>query len=368
MSSRKPKKRKGSLGLQAELPLPHAGETPGLGQLVDWYLRKHVVQKAKLTQKSMRSTFRLLQGQFHREARLMPGDVRDWLCERIERNEILPGTANLTMAHVHHMYEVARKERWPLLLNAGTGTRFAKVPEKPKALKEPQETWPRLLAAMPDDVFRAFLCVMRNLGLRLAEACGLEPKHIHLNAPSGPELRLEQQRHGKDTKPNLKMNGRPRSLPLDEETARYLKASLKERLKDGPGQSKARCFLFPWGEDTLQHVVNLMRQVSPEDFPKRVSGVQAGAAFHVLRHTCAADLVKAGLGDREIMEWLGHRAFQGDYYQDLRGGTVSAGAQNKMLQHLKRTQAGESAPGITTAKTGTTPGSEITPISTRRNS
>jgi hypothetical protein len=85
---------------------------------------------------------------------------------------------------------------------------------------------------------------------------------------------------------------------------------LEELLQLGPakvkvghgGQKQVEAphgLLFPYRENDLNRMMRGFRAVAPLAFPK-------GRAWHVFRHTLALEMNRAGKGDQDIAEALGH--------------------------------------------------------------
>lgn len=224
--------------------------------------------------------------------------------------------------------------------------RFAERKLKPRSLADPQTTFPRLLAAMPDAAARAFLSVMRWNGLRVSEALGLEPGHISFEQGT---MRVAQKRMpGKSVPGDLKCEASGGELPMHPEVIRALRAyAAAEKLAGKPsGPKRLWPYVFRYegtchrclavyrgksevdceGRHCLRGIMRILRAVAPEDFPRAVPGKSGACAFHVLRHTIAADADRNGALDRDVMLMLRHStlATTQSYMGRTRGRQIDA--------------------------------------------
>jgi integrase/recombinase XerD len=137
------------------------------------------------------------------------------------------------------------------------------------------------------------LVVAMQTGLRVSELAGLNCQDVHLDA--GPHVRC----HGKGRKERI--------TPLTAHTVALLRVWMQERhgqpgeplfpTKRGrPVSTDAIAFLVGKYTARAKHTCPSLRskQVSP----------------HVLRHTCAMQLLQAGVDTSVIALWLGHEHIQ----------------------------------------------------------
>ncbi len=139
----------------------------------------------------------------------------------------------------------------------------------------------------------AFLLVAVQTGLRLSEMTGLQQQNLVLGA--GAHLRII----GKGRK--------ERCIPLTKQTVAVLKAWLRE-----PRRTDSKV-IFPnaRGErlsaDGVQYILNkhfaAACDVCPSLKGKRVTP-------HLLRHSCAMELLQAGVDRAMIALWLGHESVE----------------------------------------------------------
>jgi integrase/recombinase XerD len=141
-------------------------------------------------------------------------------------------------------------------------------------------------------------------GLRVSELVGLRLQDVHLG--TGPHLRS----HGKGRK--------ERATPLLEETRRALKTWMAER----GGQPNQPLFPgphgAPLGRDAVRRVLDRHARAAAVACPSLVA---KRLTPHVLRHTCAMQLLTANVDQTVIALWLGHetvRTTQIYIHADLR--------------------------------------------------
>lgn len=137
------------------------------------------------------------------------------------------------------------------------------------------------------------LVVAVQTGLRVSELAGLNCQDVHLDA--GPHVRC----HGKGRKERI--------TPLTGQTVALLRTWMRERCGQ-PGEP-----LFPTSRGRrlstdaitfqLAKYTALAKHACPSLRAKQVSP-------HVLRHTCAMQLLQAGVDTSVIALWLGHAHIQ----------------------------------------------------------
>ena len=143
-----------------------------------------------------------------------------------------------------------------------------------------QEEWRRALRN------RAIVLLLLRAGLRVLETVRLSLSDVSLAAEKG----FIRVREGK--------GGRPRTVPLPPEARAALEAYLAARPK-GPGDR-----LFPGRRQEAlapRQVQRILKQCARQAGlpPRTVTG-------HVLRHTCAKNLLSAGLPPEEVAHRMGH--------------------------------------------------------------
>jgi integrase len=340
---------------QAELPL--VAEVPTLGEIAAWYTKAHLSDpNMKLyTVRGLRSTLRLALRHFGPDSKPTMGEARMWLSQQVARRELLPGSANSHRDRMHAVYTVAQKQFRPLLLNAFSFRRFPGEKVKPEGMKDPVRSWPKLLAAMPDDRARALLCFMRKRGFRVSEPLGLEWRHIKADAQGNPTVLLEQQRDAWDTVPRtLKHDALSAAMKLDKETARYLRSTQRALKLRSPlygsqegalAGTKAckdgtqRHYVFPYREKHMIELARRAREVCPEEFPVGIRGVRAGKMWHRLRHTYGTDVARTS-GVEDAKKLLRHRYISSTqlYTTAVVGTPVSADVLDRFDDAMEQQQ------------------------------
>jgi site-specific recombinase XerD len=135
----------------------------------------------------------------------------------------------------------------------------------------------------------ALLLTAIQAGLRVSELIQLACDHVHTG--NGAHLRC----HGKGRKERI--------VPLTRQTAAVLRAWLVER-QGSPGDP-----LFPTrrgsplSRDAVEHLIARHTTTATRHCPS-LAAKQVSA--HVLRHTTAMNLLKAGVDTSVIALWLGH--------------------------------------------------------------
>lgn len=243
-------------------------------------------------------------------------DVLGALQKRIESAQgFAETTANRYLVMLSAVYRYGT-QRYPLAVVRSPllgVPRFRPAQKRPKALRDPETTWPVLLAAMPDAMARSLLCVLRWQGLRIGEALGLQLDHVDLQR--GRLLIVQQRRPDYPAPSPLKGSGSAADMPLHPQAAAALRARIAElRLLGAPRDAwlhpyRQRCRVCRAGRcctgTCLQHLMGILRRLSPGDFPRRARA-SGGHGWHVFRHTLGADIDRSGLPDRDAMLLLRH--------------------------------------------------------------
>jgi site-specific recombinase XerD len=137
----------------------------------------------------------------------------------------------------------------------------------------------------------ALLLVAVETGLRVSELVGLQCQDLHLGA--GAHIRC----HGKGRK--------ERVTPLTAPAVTTLRAWLKER-KGGPTDP---VFVTnrggPLSRDAVEHLLGKYAAIAAQSCPS-LQGKKIGP--HALRHSCAVQLLRAGIDQAVIALWLGHES------------------------------------------------------------
>ncbi len=220
------------------------------------------------------------------------GDFLDHL-ERDRGNSAR--TRNARLAAIHSLFGYAALQHPE---HAGQISRVLAIP--PKKFDRALVTWltePEVeaLLAVPDTATRAgrrdhaMIALAAQTGLRISELTGLTCGDVHLG--TGPHVSC----HGKGRKQRI--------TPLTRNTVAVLRAWMTERAGQ-PGQP-----LFPsrsggrLSRDAVEK--RLARHVAAAE--EHCPSLKAKTVtMHVLRHTCAMNLLQAGTDVAVIALWLGH--------------------------------------------------------------
>jgi site-specific recombinase XerD len=285
--------------------------TISLAPLLERFFTERLMQQRQAsphTISSYRDTFRLLLTYAHQRLHTPPArltfDAVDAplvlaFLDQLEKTRGLSGSRNLRLTAVHSFFRYAAFEA---PTHAAHIQRVLAIPSKRwtrpvvRSLTRPEV---EALLAAPDQRTwfgrrdHAFLLTAVQTGLRLSEMTGLTRHDVTLG--TGAHVRVI----GKGRK--------ERSTPLAKPTVAVLKTWLRE-----PPRGDGR-ILFPNARGTrlspdgvhylmIKHCRAAAR-VCPSLKDKHVT-------VHVLRHTMALDLLRAGVDRSVIALWLGHESVE----------------------------------------------------------
>ena len=262
-----------------------------------------------------RDTFRLLLRFVQDTKRIMPANltledldatlVAAFLDDLEHRRGVSVRTRNSRLAAIHSFFNFAAMGHPE---HAGLIHRVLAIPPKraPRALISylTTEEITAVLAA-PDLTIRigrrdrAMVLVAIRTGLRVSELVGLRRADVAL----GPSATVSCVGKGR----------KHRTTPIDASTARVVHAWLAETVGD-PGDP---LFAGPRGKplsrDAVSRIVSRHTKVAAASCPTLVTKC---VTPHVLRHTCAMQLLDAGVDVAVIALWLGHESIRTtDIYQ-----------------------------------------------------
>lgn len=339
------RKGKQGKGAQAALPLALPG-VPSFQKLC----RDYVSELLPALKAASRTGYR---SRVEWAAQALPahptaGDIRRALQRRIDSGDLGHATANQYVKTISAVFKHGR-QNFPLSVISDPTFKFVRWVEaesRPVTLVDAEETFARLLVAMPDARARAFLHVQRWQALRVGETLGIQWPLLDLDAG---QLTLIQQRAPAQSVPgSLKCKSSAAKMPLHPEVIRALRAvrasdALAAKAGRAPKGELKRAFVFFYvstcwhcggryktaegcgGVECLTGLARVCRTVSPESFPRTVRGARGGKMWHAFRHTLADDMEKNGAEDREIALMLRHGsiATTQTYMQAFRGRKVS---------------------------------------------
>ena len=212
--------------------------------------------------------------------------------------------------------------------NPAAAIRWPRPRPQPRASARLLDLDDALLGLAPRQALLLGLC--RYAGLRVAEACAVTEADVDRRNPARWWLTIERQRvdlHRWETGPTKTC--RVQRLPIREELRALLAPVLRlgpatVRVGYGGGGRATVPFLCPFRAHEL-YGRSLMRRTLALLDPERLG---RGRAYHVARHTLAAELLDNGRDLREIRDVLRHDqvAHTERYCQGLHGRRVPADA------------------------------------------
>lgn len=214
-------------------------------------------------------------------AQLGEQQVRTYLLYRQRHDKVGPSTLKVDIAGLRFLYEITLDR--PEVTARFPWPRVKKT--LPDILDEAEVV--RLLQCVDSLEHRAILMTAYGSGLRIAEACALEPRDI--DSARG----LIKVRNGK--------GGKERYVMLPARLLLCLRAYWKESRPKSP-------WLFP-GQRPESH---LSKKAVSDALKKAVSaaGITKHVTPHVLRHTFATHLLEGGTDVRTVQVLLGHASIR----------------------------------------------------------
>lgn len=215
--------------------------------------------------------------------------------EKERGNSARTRNARLAAIHSFFRYVALTEPAHALLCQRILAMPSKRYERKPMAFLVPEEI--EALLAAPDPATwvgrrdRTLLAVALQTGLRVSELIGLRCEQVVLG--SGAYVRCE----GKGRK--------QRCTPLRQEVAAQLGGWLRERNGQPTDPVFASIRRGPLSRDAVERIVAKHVATAAQDCPslqrKKVSP-------HVLRHTAAMELLRAGVDRSVIALWLGHES------------------------------------------------------------
>ncbi len=138
---------------------------------------------------------------------------------------------------------------------------------------------------------RTLLLVAIETGLRVSELIGLQCQDVHLG--TGAHVRC------------LGKGRKERITPLTAAAVAELRTWLKERRGEPGDPLFATNRGGPLSRDAVEHLLGKYAAIAAETCPSLRA---KRPAPHVLRHTCAVQLLRAGIDQTVIALWLGHES------------------------------------------------------------
>ena len=208
-------------------------------------------------------------------------EIRAHLASLLHERHVQPATLGVYAAALRFLYRITlhRPELAALVPRP-------RVPERLPAILSVDEV-ARLLGAVRAPKYRALFMTCYDAGLRISEACALEPTDI-----DAARMQLHI-RHGK--------GDRERSVPLSPRLLTVLRAYWQTAHPRRP-------YLFPGGKPDQP----LSRESAGRALHQavRASGLTKRISPHTFRHCFATHLLEAGTDLRTIQHLLGHRSIR----------------------------------------------------------
>jgi site-specific recombinase XerD len=140
----------------------------------------------------------------------------------------------------------------------------------------------------------ALLLFLVRTGARESEALGVDVRHLRLAIPRQVLL------FGKGSKQRI--------VPICETTTAAVERMLADR---GDSQPEKALFLSRDGKRLSRHgVIHIVRRHAATASKKMPSLAERPVSPHLLRHTCAMNLLRSGVDLTTIRAWLGHVSVQ----------------------------------------------------------
>lgn len=206
-------------------------------------------------------------------------DVRSFLLATLDRG-LSPSTVKVYRAAIHFFFRTLGRS--DMMVSIGS----PKIPRKLPEILSGSEV-ESLLSSIRSLKYRALVMTTYGAGLRISEACHLEPGDIDSTRM------VLHVRHGK--------GGHERCLMLSTRLLEALRTYWRSERPKGrylfPGSRPGRA-LSP---SSVRRVIKLALQVA---------GISKPVTPHILRHSFATHLLEAGTDIRTIQVLLGHRSIQ----------------------------------------------------------
>lgn len=214
--------------------------------------------------------------------RLSDEQLKDYLLYLAQERKLAPGSLNVAVSGMRAFYD------W-VLQRPECGL-WRALPHPRKSVRRPQvfdvtEVERLLTVGCVHPKHRAFLMTVYGAGLRLGEACRLEPRHID---SARMQIRVEQGKGRKDRYTLLS----PRLL---EELRAYWRLFQPAK------------WLFPASRDPSQPMDGNMGQKIYYGAVAR-AGLPNKGGIHCLRHSFATHLLESGVEITIVQRLLGHNS------------------------------------------------------------
>jgi site-specific recombinase XerD len=263
------------------------------------------------TQEEYLRTVRAFSKRFGKPAeQLGKAEVRQYLLEGLEVRQLSPSSLKVYRAALRFFFATVL-DRPEEIARIGS----PRVPRKLPLVLSGTEVQ-ALLDAIRSVKYRALVMTTYAAGLRISEACGLEPRDID------SQRMVIHVRRGK--------GGGERFVMLSQRLLLSLRAYWRSQRPTGP-------YLFPGSRPGTSLSPSSVRCVMRKAVA--LAGFKRPVTPHLLRHSFATHLLEAGTDIRTIQVLLGHRSIQTtQLYAQVSKGLVS---RTKSPLDLLRTQEGK---------------------------
>lgn len=198
-----------------------------------------------------------------------------------------------------------------------SGLKLPKVPQKEIRVFDDTELC-GMLAAAPNDMWRARIIAAGSAGLRRSEALNLKVNDVDFDRG---EIKIQAGRESRETWPYCPKDYESRRLPLTEELNRLLVRILTDEIPPGQPYLLISEKRYWW----LQHLrsqgkMNPRMMVNPdENFSRPFQRILRRAkisdgTYHDLRSTAITRWLLAGLAPQEVQRLAGHSDIQTTMY------------------------------------------------------
>lgn len=264
---------------------PQAGMVPLSTWADRWLETRTNVQPRVINEKYRPAISRFVDSQGHRPlVGIQKVDVEAWIGDLVEEG-LAPSTISGYLTVVRSMFRSAVDNR-VLTHNPAEGVKAPRVQQAEMHFLTPPEI-DRLDQAMGGQgIIVAFL---GYTALRWSEMAGLRVAQLDLLRG---EVRVVRQQHREGTK-----TYKSRTVPLEER--------LWHRLREHVAGKEANELVFTSPRGRPLRAPNFRKRFAKA---KQDAGIDPAVRPHDLRHSCASNLIAAGVDVRTVGEWLGHSA------------------------------------------------------------
>lgn len=268
------------------------------------------------TQKSYIRVVRQLAEYYNKSPdQISDDELRKYFLHLINVEQKSTSTLTVALSGIKFFYEQTLQQSWPTLKLV----RPRKEKKLPTVLS--LEEVRQVLSCVNRPHNRACLQIIYACGLRISEGVSLQVTDI-----DGKRMMIHIH-HSK--------GGKDRYIPLPERPLQMLRKYWLLHRNPVWVFPSHKPYNIPLSENTT----SLSTGGVAEEFKRAVkrSGIDKRASVHTLRHSWATHLMEAGVPQRAIQVWLGHKSLNSTaIYTHLTSNTTQAGADaiNQMMEQL----------------------------------